>query len=142
MRFGIDLGGTKTEIIALDESGTEIYRKRVDTDPCSYEAIVATIAGLVTEAESALGSERDCGHRHPRYDLGSNGVREERQHERTERPPPGPRLRPHPQPRGAVHERRQLPGAFGSGRWCGHGLPGRFRRDPRDWLRGWYRYRR
>ena len=55
MRFGIDLGGTKTEIIALDEDGTEIYRKRVDTDPGSYEAIVATIAELVTEAESALG---------------------------------------------------------------------------------------
>ena len=54
MRFGIDLGGTKTEIIALDEGGTEIYRKRVDTDPGSYEAIIATIAGLVTEAESAL----------------------------------------------------------------------------------------
>lgn len=55
MRFGIDLGGTKTEIIALDDSGTEIYRKRVDTDPRSYEAIVATVAGLVTEAESLLG---------------------------------------------------------------------------------------
>ncbi|MHC1724867.1 MAG: hypothetical protein AB9866_02395 [Syntrophobacteraceae bacterium] len=40
MRLGIDLGGTKTEIIALDEDGTEIYRKRVDTDPRSYEAIV------------------------------------------------------------------------------------------------------
>jgi fructokinase len=55
MRIGIDLGGTKTEIIALDEEGTEIYRKRVDTDPGSYQAIIATIAQLVTEAESALG---------------------------------------------------------------------------------------
>lgn len=55
MRLGIDLGGTKTELIALDESGSELYRKRVATDPGSYEAIVATIAGLVTEAESALG---------------------------------------------------------------------------------------
>lgn len=55
LRFGIDLGGTKTEIIALDEGGTEIYRKRVDTDPGSYETIVSTIAELVREAESALG---------------------------------------------------------------------------------------
>jgi len=55
MRFGIDLGGTKTEIIALDDDGTEIYRKRLGTDPRSYEAIVAAIAELVTEAESALG---------------------------------------------------------------------------------------
>jgi fructokinase len=54
MRFGIDLGGTKTEIIGLDENGTEIYRKRVDTDPGSYDSILANIAGLVTEAESAL----------------------------------------------------------------------------------------
>src|SRR5208283_5225964 len=61
MRFGIDLGGTKTEIIALDEGGTEIYRKRVDTDPSSYEAIVATIAKLVTEAEAALGQTGTVG---------------------------------------------------------------------------------
>ncbi len=54
MRIGIDLGGTKTEIIALDEEGAEIYRKRVDTHPGSYEAVIATIAELVTEAESAL----------------------------------------------------------------------------------------
>jgi fructokinase len=61
MRFGIDLGGTKTEIIALDEDGTEIYRKRVDTDPRSYQAIVATIAELVTEAESALSQNGTVG---------------------------------------------------------------------------------
>lgn len=61
MRLGIDLGGTKTEIIALDESGTEIYRKRVDTDPSSYGTIAATIAELVTEAESALGRNGTVG---------------------------------------------------------------------------------
>ncbi|MEN6438913.1 MAG: fructokinase [Syntrophobacter sp.] len=61
MRFGIDLGGTKTEILALDEDGTEIYRKRVDTDPGGYEAIVATIAELVTDAESALGRNGTVG---------------------------------------------------------------------------------
>ncbi|MGO8942967.1 MAG: fructokinase [Syntrophobacteraceae bacterium] len=61
MRFGIDLGGTKTEIIALDEGGTEIYRKRVDTDPSSYEAIVATIAELVAEAEAALSQVGTVG---------------------------------------------------------------------------------
>jgi fructokinase len=55
MRFGIDLGGTKTEIIALDDAGAERYRKRVDTDPTNYETIVATIARLVTEAETKLG---------------------------------------------------------------------------------------
>jgi fructokinase len=57
-RFGIDLGGTKTEIISLDESGTEIHRKRTDTDPSSYEA---TIADLVPEAELALEESGTVG---------------------------------------------------------------------------------
>lgn len=61
MRLGIDLGGTKTEIIALDESGAEIYRKRQDTDPRRYETIVADLAGLVAEAESALGRRGTVG---------------------------------------------------------------------------------
>ncbi len=55
MRLGIDLGGTKTEIIALDGDGVEIYRKRVKTDSKSYEAIVSRIAELVTEAQGATG---------------------------------------------------------------------------------------
>jgi fructokinase len=61
MRIGIDLGGTKTEIVALDESGEEIYRKRVDTDPISYQSIITTIAKLVTEAESMLGKTGTVG---------------------------------------------------------------------------------
>ena len=61
MRLGIDLGGTKTELIALDEGGAELYRKRVDTDPRSYDAILATLAGLVAEAEAALGQTGSVG---------------------------------------------------------------------------------
>lgn len=61
MRFGIDLGGTKTEIVALDEKGTETYRKRVDSDTRSYDTIVATIVELVTEAESGLGRNGTVG---------------------------------------------------------------------------------
>lgn len=61
MRLGIDLGGTKTEIIALDEGGTELYRKRMDTDTRSYDAILASLAGLVTDAESALGQTGTVG---------------------------------------------------------------------------------
>lgn len=61
MRIGIDLGGTKTEIIALDGSGAEIYRKRTGTEPGSYPVIVANLAGLVTEAESALGRTGTVG---------------------------------------------------------------------------------
>jgi fructokinase len=61
MRIGIDLGGTKTEIIALDDGGAEIYRKRVDTDQSSYPNIVANLTRLVTEAEAALGRTGTVG---------------------------------------------------------------------------------
>lgn len=61
MRLGIDLGGTKTEIIALDEDGSELYRKRRDTPSGSYDAIVAAMAGLVAEAESVLGRRGTVG---------------------------------------------------------------------------------
>ena len=61
MRMGIDLGGTKTEIIALDAGGKEIYRKRIDTPPGGYEAILSAMAGLVDDAESALGRRGTVG---------------------------------------------------------------------------------
>jgi len=61
MRLGIDLGGTKTELIALDDASLEAYRKRVDTPSRDYDAIVATIAGLVTEAEAALNCRCTVG---------------------------------------------------------------------------------
>ena len=61
MRLGIDLGGTKTEIIALAEDGAELYRKRVDTPAGRYDAIVAILAGLVAAAETALGQRGTVG---------------------------------------------------------------------------------
>lgn len=61
MRIGIDLGGTKTEIVALGDGGRELFRKRTDTPAASYDAIVATLAGLVQDAESALGQRGTVG---------------------------------------------------------------------------------
>ena len=61
MRIGIDLGGTKTEIVALGDGGRELFRKRTDTPAASYDAIVATLAGLVNEAESALDQRGTVG---------------------------------------------------------------------------------
>jgi fructokinase len=55
MRIGVDLGGTKTEVLALDEGGRELYRKRANTDAGSYDAIVATVVALVGQAEAAAG---------------------------------------------------------------------------------------
>lgn len=54
--LGLDLGGTKIEIIALDETSQELYRKRVPTPRENYDATLNAIEGLVAEAERALGA--------------------------------------------------------------------------------------
>lgn len=55
MRFGIDLGGSKIELIALDEQGGERWRRRVPTPQGDYGGTLDAIAALVAEAERALG---------------------------------------------------------------------------------------
>jgi fructokinase len=55
IRFGVDLGGTKTEIVALDARGAEVLRRRVSTPTGDYIAIIAAVARLVTDAERELG---------------------------------------------------------------------------------------
>ena len=54
-RLGIDLGGTKIEIVALDPAGGERLRRRVPTPQGDYAAILAAVAGLVAGAERELG---------------------------------------------------------------------------------------
>ena len=61
IRFGIDLGGTKIEIIALDESGRELLRRRVATPRDDYGATLDTIVKLVDKAETALGTHGSVG---------------------------------------------------------------------------------
>lgn len=60
MRIGIDLGGTKIEVVALAEGGQMRLRRRVPT-PRSYAAIVATVTRLVHEAEAELGETGTVG---------------------------------------------------------------------------------
>ncbi len=60
MRLGVDLGGTKTEIIALDDAGRELLRRRVPTVR-SYEGTLAAITELVASAESELGAKGSIG---------------------------------------------------------------------------------
>ena len=52
MRIGIDLGGTKIEGLALDDSGKEILRQRVDTPQGNYQATIAAIVNLVQLLEA------------------------------------------------------------------------------------------
>ena len=55
IRIGIDLGGTKIEIVALDAAGAECFRKRVATPREDYAGTLVAIASLVREAEAAVG---------------------------------------------------------------------------------------
>lgn len=61
LRLGIDLGGTKTEIIALDDGGQELLRKRVTTTRGDYAATLTTIESLVEAAERELGAHGTVG---------------------------------------------------------------------------------
>jgi|GEM_PF-4530 len=60
LNLGVDLGGTKIELIALVD-GDERLRRRIDTPRDDYPATVAAIAGLVTGAEAELGARGTLG---------------------------------------------------------------------------------
>jgi fructokinase len=55
IRLGIDLGGTKLEVVALDAEGNERVRRRIATPSQGYSVTLAAIAGLVRDAERELG---------------------------------------------------------------------------------------
>ena len=60
MKLGIDLGGTKTEIVALGDDGAVLLRER-RASPAEYEGVLATIASLVRDAEARLGAQGSIG---------------------------------------------------------------------------------
>jgi fructokinase len=59
-RIGIDLGGTKIEAIALDQSGNEVYRERVIT-PKSYHGCIDAIHHLVKKADRCVTAPGSIG---------------------------------------------------------------------------------
>jgi len=52
---GIDLGGTKIELLVLDGGGTERLRRRIATPAGDYAATLGAIADLVRGAEREVG---------------------------------------------------------------------------------------
>ena len=60
MRLGIDLGGTKTEIVALAPGGAVALRRRAET-PKSYTGLLELLAELVAGAEAELGARGSIG---------------------------------------------------------------------------------
>jgi fructokinase len=61
MRLGIDLGGTKTEIIALGDGGKELIRRRVNTPGESYDDVIGTMRDLVMGVEGELNARGSVG---------------------------------------------------------------------------------
>jgi fructokinase len=55
IRFGIDFGGTKIEIAALDGAGDVLLRERI-ANPGGYEAAVLAVKALVDAAAGAVGA--------------------------------------------------------------------------------------
>ena len=53
-KVGIDLGGTKTEIIVLDENLNVLERKRVPTPKNNYNKIISTIETLVLDVSQNI----------------------------------------------------------------------------------------
>lgn len=61
MLFGIDWGGTKMEIVALDAKGAVRARHRVATPTTHYEDCLAAAADLVAEAVRQAGASGPVG---------------------------------------------------------------------------------
>jgi len=60
-RLGVDVGGTKIEILALDVHGNERFRRRVPTPRGDYAATLAAIVDLVRDAEQSIGGSGRVG---------------------------------------------------------------------------------
>lgn len=61
MHIGIDVGGTKIEIIAINEGGEELYRHRILSPLDNYQKTLTAISDLIVEAEAKLGSAQGVG---------------------------------------------------------------------------------
>ena len=53
--YGIDIGGTKIELVACDDDLHAVYCKRVATPARDYTAFLHSVETLVSEAEAELG---------------------------------------------------------------------------------------
>ena len=61
LRLGIDLGGTKIEIVALADNHAELLRRRVPTPRGDYHGTLNAVVGLVAAAEREIGQRGTVG---------------------------------------------------------------------------------
>jgi fructokinase len=57
MKVGIDLGGTKTEGILIDDTGKELARNRIKTEK-NYDGTIGGIISIVKNFETDFGDSR------------------------------------------------------------------------------------
>jgi len=60
-RMGIDLGGTKTEVLVVDAARQPLYRERFPTPAHDYAAILAVICGEFGRARARFGADLTLG---------------------------------------------------------------------------------
>lgn len=58
---GIDVGGTKIELVSYDEALQLLHRRRIDTPTQGILVFIETVAGLVEEADDHLGAATAIG---------------------------------------------------------------------------------
>ena len=75
LRLGIDLGGTKIEVVALADDGGELLRRRIPTPAGDYAATVAAVARLVAAAEGELGLRASVGVGIPGAETGAGTIK-------------------------------------------------------------------
>ena len=61
MRIGIDLGGTKIEIVALDDKGGIVLRERAPTPRTDYGDVIRAMRDLVLAADGQLATMASVG---------------------------------------------------------------------------------
>ena len=61
VRMGIDLGGTKTEVLVLDDRRQVIHRQRFPTPAADYAAIVESIATAHAAVKTRFGADLTLG---------------------------------------------------------------------------------
>lgn len=73
-QFGIDLGGTKTEVVVLNGQGETLLRERRPTPAPDYAAVLDNIVDLLRYAESQVGPALSLGVGAPGAPIPSTGL--------------------------------------------------------------------
>ena len=54
--YGLDIGGSKIELVAFDAAMQPVHRRRIDTPHASYDAFLDAVCALVADADTTRGS--------------------------------------------------------------------------------------